>query len=217
MISPNRNILRVVALLTSCCVMQVYVFAQPTLPRANPSAATLKPQVGATFKTTNNLPMLVNGINVKPGTTILSGAAIETTSSAGATVHLDLADVEIAPGSEIAFDFTSEGNSNVMLRRGCVTLRTRENAQGMITTPDGTTTPTGDKKVADVCYREGAASPVVNQGAPAQTGTGGGAAGANNRGISRALLALLLAGTAGTIFAAAIIASRGDNPSPSNP
>jgi hypothetical protein len=198
--------------------MQVFVFAQPTIPRVNASAAPSTPQVGATFKTTNNLPVLVNGINVKPGTTILSGAAIETTPGAGATVHLDLADVEIAPGSEIVFDFTPEGSSKVMLKRGCVILRTRENAQGTIITPDGTSTPTGDRKVADVCYREGAASPVVNQGAPAQTGTaGGGAAGANTGGISRALFALLLVGATGTIFAAAIIANRGDNPSPSNP
>ena len=202
MVSPYRNFLRAVALLTACCVTQLYVFAGPTaLPTADSATAPL-PQTGGTLNTTNNQPILVNGNSVKPGTTVLSGSTIETPAGVGATVQLGSAELEITPETELVLDFTPDGNVRVTLRRGCVTLRMKGNAQGAIITPDGRTVSTGDSKVAQVCHVSAAAPPVVNSST------------AGAHGINKALLAILLIGAASVV---AVLVLRGHNPSPSSP
>jgi hypothetical protein len=192
MISPYSKFLRVVALLTACCVAQLYVFAGPSVP----------PQTGGTLKTTNNQPVIVNGNNVTPGTTILSGSTVETPERVGANIELGFAEVDIAPGSSLVLDFTPNVNVKVTLKQGCVTLRMKSDAQGTIVTPDGAATATGDKKEADVCYGNKTAAPVVSQTA--------------SSGSNKALFAVLIAGTTGAIIGI-ILAARGQNPSPSNP
>jgi hypothetical protein len=202
MISPYRNILRVVALITSCCVAHIYVFAGTTVP-----ASAFTPQTGGTINTTNNQPVVVNGNNVKPGTTVLSGSTIETPAGVGATVQLGFAEVSISPGSEIILDFTPGTNVTVTLRHGCAVIRTVGNAQGRIIRPDGSSVPTGEKKVADACDHEGA--PAANPGAGTAGGVGGG--------INKTALALLLVGAAAAAVTALTLVGRGINPSPSTP
>jgi hypothetical protein len=210
MISRRKGIPKLVALLITFCLMQVYVFAVPpnsSTPTESSTAAM--PQTGGTIKTTNNEPVSVNGNNVKSGTTILSGSTIVTPEGIGATIQFGSVVLDIAPNSEVIVEFTADGNVKVTLKRGCATLKSRGNASGVIITPDGTTTETGQRKRAAVCFPLGATSPIVTQGA------GAGAGGATGGGISRTLLALLLLGGGG--IAALILAGPGQNPSPSAP
>jgi hypothetical protein len=193
MVSKYQKLLKGVALLTAFCLMQVYVFA----------GSTPRPQTGATLKTTNNQPVTVNGNSVMPGTTILSGSTIVTPAGVAATLKLDCTTLDIAPDSEVTVEFTSDGNVKVTLKRGCATLKTCGNSSGVIIAPDGTTTETGKKKRAAVCFPLGSTAPIVAAG-----GLGV---------VPDYLVPLLLfGGTAGTI-AAIIFATRGQNTSPSSP
>lgn len=211
MIPRRKGIPKLVALLTIFCLMQVYVFAlAPNSSTPAESSTAAMPQAGGTIKTTNNEPVSVNGNSVKSGTTILSGSTIITPEGVGATIQFGSVVLEIAPNSEVIVEFTADGNVKVTLKRGCATLKSRGNASGIIITPDGTTTETGQRKRAAVCFPLGATSPTVTQGA------GTGAGGASGLGMSKTLLALLLLGGGGGI-AALILAGPGQNPSPSAP
>jgi hypothetical protein len=68
--------------------------------------------------------------------------------------------MEIEPGSELTLEFDHTGNVvKVNLRRGCARLRTNDNVNGEIATPDGKTTKSDSKRRAAVCYlAAGAAS-----------------------------------------------------------
>lgn len=191
-----RNLARVVALLTAFCVAQVYVLAGPVVTPAVPS-----PQAGGTLKTTDNRPVLLNGNSVRGGTTVLPNSSIETPTGTAATVQLGFAEVSISPGSDVVLDFTPSTDVTVTLKRGCVVITTRDNVQGIIIRPDGTSVATGTGRVANACDRVGAA-------APGTVGIGG---------ISRGALAVLFISAGAVTFAALTLASRGFNPSPSNP
>jgi hypothetical protein len=161
--------------------------------------------------TTNNQPIIVNGNSAPAGTTILSGATLETPPGVGATLQLGFADLEIAPDSEVIVEFTSDGNVKVTLKRGCAVLKKKDDKPGGIITPDGTTTETSKKKRAAVCFPLGATSPVVSEGAAA--GAAGAAGGAVGGGISNALLtALIVGGIGGGIIITAVILTNNDEP-----
>ena len=189
MTARYMNILRPVSLFTLICVLHIYVVAVPN--------ATPAPQASGTLKTTNNQPITVNGNSVTPGTTILSGASIQTPPGVAATLNLGFATIEIAPDSDVLVEFTADGNVKVTMRKGCVTVKTQGNANGSIVSPDGTTTNTGNDHKAEVCY-------------PAKPGGGGGG------GFNGTLAALLIAGGGATALIIAL-ATRGGNPSPSTP
>jgi hypothetical protein len=222
MFTRSRKILRGVALFVALSVMQVYAFAGTAAsPSTSDGAATISTQTGGTLRTTGNKAITVNGNNVRPGTTILSGSSIQTQAGVGATISLGFAEVEISPNSDLSVEFDAGSTVTVTLRRGCVILRTHGNTQGTLITPDGTSTKTGEARLADVCYNEGGA-PIVNQGAAANAGAGAGAspvsgagAVAGGSGISDALVAILI--VAPVVITYVIIATRGENPSPSNP
>jgi hypothetical protein len=195
MIPTYRNLFRVVALLTSLCVAQVYAFAGPVVP---------SPQTGGTLKTTDNKPVLVNGNSVGAGTTILPNSEIETPAGVSATVQLGFAEVIISTGSDIVLDFTPQTEVTVTLKRGCVIIKTQGDARGIIIRPDGTSVASGKGRVANACDRVGASAPIVTAGA-----VGGG--------ISKALLAVLFVSAGAATVAALTLAGRGFNPSPTAP
>jgi hypothetical protein len=209
MVSRHRNIRKWVGLLTVLCVLQIYVFAgstdAPTLPV---SRAAASPQVGATLKTTNNQPITVNGNSVKSGTTVLSGASLETPAGVGATVKMDgFAVLDMSPDTELTLEFTPGGPVTVTLKRGCVALATMGDAEGTIILPDGGTVKTGDRKYAEVCHPRREGAPAVIPGA------GGSAGAASHTGL---VLAVLLGATGGTVIGL-VLPGRGENPSPSTP
>jgi hypothetical protein len=209
MVSRYGKIGKWVALLTALCVLQIYVFAGSTdSPALTESSAAPSQQTGATLKTTNNQPVSVNGNSVKPGTTVLSGASIETPAGVGATLQMgSFAVLDISPDTELTVEFTPGGPVTVTLKRGCVVLRTTGDAEGTIITPDGGTVKTGDNKRAEVCHPR-------RDGLPGAIPGAGGSAGAGSH--TGLILAVLLGATGGTV-AGLVLPGRGENPSPSAP
>ncbi|HKO95840.1 MAG TPA: hypothetical protein VJU86_02530 [Pyrinomonadaceae bacterium] len=179
----------------------------------NAVAGTAFPQqlVIARITTRNNQPITVNGSSAASGANLLTGATIETPAGVGATINLgSLGELDIAPNTELTLEFDHNGNVvKVNLKRGCALLRTRNNVNGQIDTPDGTSTKTESRKRADVCFPLGATAPVANQGAAAAAGAGAGAA-ATGGGLSTAALAAILLGAGGAVAAAVILATGDD-------
>ena len=114
----------------------------------------------ARLTTTNNQPITVNGASAASGANLLTGATIETPAGVGATINLgSLGELEIEPGSELTLEFDHNGNVvKVNLRRGCTRLRTNDNVNGEIATPDGKTTKSDSQRRAAVCFAIAAAS-----------------------------------------------------------
>jgi hypothetical protein len=198
-----RNLFRAAALVTSLCVAQVYVFAGPVVA----PAGVFTPQTGGTLKTTDNKPVTVNGNKVGAGTTVLPNSSIQTPAGTAANVQLGFAEVSISPDSDIVLDFTPGKDVTVTLKRGCVVITTKDDVQGMIIRPDGTSVSTGTGRVANACDRVGATPPAATHGG-AIPGVGG---------IDKALLAVLFVSAGAATVAALTLATRGFNPSPTSP
>jgi hypothetical protein len=203
---PNKLIAKISAILLVFTMTCVSVLA--ATPVEADILASLQ-QANGQVITTNNQPIIVNGNSAPAGTTILSGATLETPPGVGATLQLGFADLEIAPGSEVIVEFTSDGNIKVTLKRGCAVLKKKDDKPGVIITPDGTTTETNKKKRAAVCFPLGASSPVVSEGAAAGAGAAGGAVGG---GISTTLLTTIILGGIGGGIITAVVLNNDDEP-----
>jgi hypothetical protein len=203
MISRSHKALKATALLLLLCVTPVYVHA----------SLVTSPQVSGTIKTTNNQPILVNGNSAPSGTTILPGTTISTPEGVGATLSLGFADLEIAPGSEVVVEFSSDGKVTVRLVKGCALLKVKGNGQGSIDAPDGSSTKAAN--TADVCFPQGATNAIVNQGAASNAiggggGTTAGAGGAGGGGgLSKGAWIAILGGAGAGIITAIALAGGG--------
>jgi hypothetical protein len=149
----------------------------------------------ARLTTTGNQPITVNGASAASGANLLTGAIIETPAGVGATINLGtLGELEIEPGSELTLEFDHNGNVvKVNLRRGCSRLRTNENVNGEIATPDGKTTKSDSKRRAAVCY--------------AVTGTGV----SDGGGLGTGAWTAIILGGAGAIITAVILTRDDDD------
>ena len=131
----------------------------------------------ARLTTRNNLAITVNGNGAATGSSILTGATIETGPDQSATVNLGpLGVLDIAPNTKLVLTYDEQGNVKVMLLQGCAVLATRKKTEGEITTQQGSAGKTDRKQggILDVCFPPGASSPVVNQGAAVAAGAGAG-------------------------------------------
>jgi len=168
----------------------------PVIPGATAGTTTVAPQQFiARLTTTGNQPITVNGASAATGANLVTGATIETPAGVSATINLgSLGEIEIEPGSELTLNFDHNANTvNVNVRRGCVRLRTNENVQGQIDTPDGKSTKTDSKnRKARACA------------AALATASDGGGLGAG------AWTAILL-GAGGAVVTAIILANRDDD------
>lgn len=134
----TQRITSVLALLLVFCISQVYVglsFAQPEAATAVSVIPASQIQDAAGILTTvGNKPITVNGASSITGTTILSGASIETPDGVGATVSLGMrGTLELEPNAKLTLNFQVDG-INVMLLEGCVTLRANKGITGEIDT-----------------------------------------------------------------------------------
>lgn len=113
-----------------------------------------------------NKPVKLNGVEVVSGTTIASGAQIETPEGVGASVVLKYkARIEIAPKTNLIVNL-DETSVVVNLLAGCVVLTTYEGFTGAINTPQGRTLTIGSESPGhvDVCTGDpGAGEPIVDQ------------------------------------------------------
>jgi len=104
--------------------------------------------------TRGNQPVLVNGNIVGTGTTILTGATIQTFNGTRATIQLGaLGSFELSPNSAATLAFAgdaSAGNITGILKRGCATLTANANVDGALATPDGAMLKTDKSRPSSV-------------------------------------------------------------------
>jgi hypothetical protein len=166
---------KVFALAIVLGVLQVQMLAAPTLM--------------GTLRTRDNKPVLVNGNKVSSGTTILSGARIQSPNKVGATVDLaSLGRLDFAPDTDFVVTFDA-GKVSVRLKAGYVVLTTRKGISGIVTTPDGKAFETDSSKLSSVVARTlGALGPEASVPIGAAGGLGGGAAAATLGGVGAAVV-----------------------------
>ena len=129
------------------------------------------------LRTRDNRPVLVNGNSVRAGTTIFSGARVQSPAKIGATIDLSyLGRVDMAPNTDliIIFDATK---IEVQLKSGYVVLTTNKGIAGKVMTSEGKVFQTDMTKLSSVVARTvGSEGPEV--AAPIGAAAGGLGAGA---------------------------------------
>ncbi|PYS47883.1 MAG: hypothetical protein DMF68_14845 [Acidobacteria bacterium] len=160
------------ALLVIFALLQVYVLATPiatTTNTANDARSNVAPSalLFGRLSTFGAGKVSVNGNEAASGTTILSGAQIETPEATGATVTLaSVGTLDIAPKTTLTVTF-NKGSVTVNVIAGDARLTTEEGVRGTLTTPDGKTEVTdakGSASVGTTMYAaDGAGSPQPNR------------------------------------------------------
>jgi hypothetical protein len=189
------------------------------------NATAIPQQVVARLTTRNNQPITVNGLSATTGASILTGATIETGADQSATVNLGpLGSLDIAPNTKLVLTYDDQGNVKASLAYGCAILTAKRKATGEIATEQGSASKTDPATggVIDVCFPQGATTPVANQGAAAAAGAGAGAStapaaaagGGGLFGLGKAATIAILAG-AGAVALTPLAFQ--DNPSGSAP
>jgi hypothetical protein len=144
--------------------------------KAKPASAPAVPQFAGKLVTRGNQPVLVNGYIVGTGTTILTGATVQTFNGTKATVRLGtMGSFELSPNSTATLSFAGDQVTG-MLKRGCAMLTTNPSIAGTLRTPDGMLTKTDYTKLStvNVCVpgsdETAAADPIpdLNNAAPPQ-------------------------------------------------
>ncbi len=206
----HTRIAKVVALILTFVLTQILLgmtFAAPATDRRSEVTA---PQAAAILTTQGNKPVTVNGASATSGTTVLTGAMIETPDGISATVTIPgQGALMIAGNTKLALEF-SQGQVRVTVIQGCAVLNTKkgthgeiDNAQGAIGKTDGIV-----DAFIDTCQKKGTG--VVSPGTG--TGTGAGTGGGLSTGAKVAIGVAVVGGGVGLAFAL-----RGSNPSPSSP
>lgn len=185
-------------------IFQVYIgysFAAPEdrIVVGGTPASQMQDAAGI-LTTIGNKPITLNGASAITGTTILTGASIETPDGVGATVSLGTrGSLEIEPKAKLTLTFHAD-SIKVMLLEGCVTLRARKGITGEIESSKGLVSKTDPKEdgVLRVCHPDSVliASAVASGG------------------LSKLALLAIIGGPAAVIIPVIV---PGSNPSNSNP
>jgi len=151
---------RALALFLTICLLSLPVLSRGDEKDDKNKAIVAKPtpQASGKLMTRGNQPVLVNGYIVGTGTTILTGATIQTFNGTRASVQLGtLGSFELSPNSTATLAFGGDqttgqvtGQVTGMLKRGCATLTTNPNIAGALSTPDGMLTKTDSAKLSSV-------------------------------------------------------------------
>lgn len=199
MSSTSRKATMAVSLLLIFSVLQISLRVSLAVTGAEGRDAAAQAQtdgLSGKLSIRGNQPVMVNGSSAPAGTTIFSGATLETPGGVEAGVNLGpLGSLELSSNTIAKLDF-SDGNVRVMLIKGCVILRTKKNTTGTVETARGvigTTDKERDGKI-DVCDPERALPPTTG-GTGVGTGvgtTGGGIGTAAGAAIGGAGLIALL-------------------------
>lgn len=204
MTSTPQRLTSVIALLLIFCTSQIYVsagFAAPDVATGVGESQLLPAQDAVGILTTiGNKPISVNGAASITGTSILSGASIETPEGVGASVNLGkLGSLEIEPNAKLTLNFRFD-NIKVILLQGCVTLYANKGITGEIETSKDAVSKTDPTKdgVLRVCHPDSAKLAA----APAVVGLG------------KLVWLAIFGGPAAVIVP---VVTPGDNPSASNP
>jgi len=199
----KKKALKALAVFLAFSFGQVYV--QAGLPV--PVPGTPQRAITAKLLTRNNQPITVNGNSTGTGSTILTGATIETPDQVGATIDLGEAGVvELQPGAKIQLDFDENGNVRVKVLRGCVLTKKKSNVlpgEQEIYTDQVAYKTDKKRKSLGGCFL-----PNGQLGSLTGAASGGGLSGAAIGGI--------VAGGIGGAIGLGVGLSRGGNPSPAN-
>jgi hypothetical protein len=222
----RRNGSRAIAALLLFSVAQIGLQVGLAGPANTTNATPVVQQFIARLTTRNNQPITVNGVSASTGASILTGATIETGADQSATVNLGpLGSLDIAPNTKLVLTYDENGNVKVVIIFGCAILTAKKKTTGEVATEQGSAGKTDPAVggVLDICFPQGAAAPIVGQGAAAGAGAGAaaGAAGGAAGGGGGGLFGLGLAETI-AIFSAGGAAALTplifqDNPSGSTP
>jgi hypothetical protein len=155
----NSKMISLVAIAILLLVMQVAMAAAAT-------------PISGKLTTRNNKPILVNGNSVKPGTTIFSGANLQSPAKVGATVNLGwLGRLDMAPLTDVTLVFDAT-HIDVQLKSGYVVLTASKGITGKVTTSEGKVFQTDLAKLSSVIARTaGSVGPEV--AAPIGAAAGG--------------------------------------------
>ncbi|HXT62639.1 MAG TPA: hypothetical protein VN696_06350 [Pyrinomonadaceae bacterium] len=176
------------------------VYLVNSFARVNAPSVTTGQQPTGVLSTQGNQAITVNGVSTSPGATILPGATVETPAGVGATIDFgQLGSVQIDPNSRVTVDFQN-GSIKVTVLQGCVTLHTKRGTRGEVDTQ-------GSSRTTDAA-KDGVVHLCAPGAVPPGTSNGGGG------GLGAKVLVPVFAATGATF---ALLAWRGNNPSPGGP
>ena len=212
--TKRRNVSRAIAALLLFSITQIGLATRVT---------AIPQQFIARLTTRNNQPITVNGLSASTGSSIVTGATIETAADQSATVNLgSLGTLDIAPNTKLVLTYDDQGNVKALIIYGCAILTAKKKTTGEIATEQGSAGKTDPAAggVLDVCFPQGATAPSVNQGAAAAAGAGAGTApvvaggGGGLFGLGRAATIAIFAGIGAVALTPLAFQ---DNPSGSQP
>jgi hypothetical protein len=203
-----------IALFLVFSVTQVYV-------QASLAASTSRNNNGATALVSGKLAtrggglIKLNGNDVGPGTTILSGAQVQTPANIGATIQLGaLGKLDLAPETSLTLSF-GQSSVDVKLDTGYVVLTTMKGIDGTMTTPNGIVSKSDSSKSSTLVGQDDDDKNKKKKGGVVLPGsdTGEGILGGISNSAARVFGVIVLGGA---ITAALIdtLHDRGLNPSP---
>lgn len=201
----RKRVLRAFAVFLAFSFAQVYV--QAGLPNPVPAPGAPQRVITARLTTTNNAPITVNGNAMGTGSTILTGATIETPDQVGASIDLGEAGVvDLPPNARIQLDFDENGNVRVKVLRGCVTAKKKNNVlPGEMEIYTDSVSYKTDKK------RNSLGGCFLPNGTLGSL-TGASAVGAGGGGLSDVAIGAIVAAGIGGVYG--VVLARGGNPSP---
>lgn len=149
MLKPRKSIISL-ALFLALLLLQLPVHSKGNDDGRDNRKKTVIPapsvRLAGKLITRGNQAVLVNGNIVGTGTTILTGATIQTFNGTRANVRIgSLGDFELSPNSSATLAFegdSASGKITGIVRRGCARLTSNANVDGSLTTPDGIVTKT---------------------------------------------------------------------------
>jgi hypothetical protein len=159
MVSQRRKVLQPVALLLAFAVLQVFLLNPAKANAATSDTSTNTAPSSLRFGQllmSENQTALVNGTNATSGTTIFSGAQLQTPDGVAATVQLGtLGRVAIEPNTQLSLTF-DKGYVDVHVTMGNAVLTTNAGVNGTLTTPEGQKLATNANATSTVGKRSAA-------------------------------------------------------------
>lgn len=161
MLEKRQRATTAIALLLIFSISQIYVQANLSGESSSVKSAAATPARTGRLTTSGNQPVTLNGNLTHSGTTVLSGAQLQTPVGVEASVQLGrIGLLRLAPETSLTLNFDDE-SIDVTLSSGSATLTTNEGFNGSITTPDGKTERTDPASLSTI---EGPAASTVDDG-----------------------------------------------------
>lgn len=169
--SRRQKATQAIAIFLVFAVFQVYVRASLTNSSVSAKEAAVNLVVPAGMLIVGgNTPVTLDGNSADTGTTIFSGARLQTPDGVPANVRLgSVTRLDMAPNTNLTLAF-DKGRVAINLLAGNVVLTTDKGISGSVTTPDGLTARTDSSVISTIIAPAAAAAASAD---PAKRGSGG--------------------------------------------